>query len=228
MMAFRFRNILLLALLGPSIAGFGQTDTTLSKEKEPDFVNDKFKERISMFYIAGKTTLETMNYGFAPTIGIYTGYEHKFHSFHAIGAGIGYFGHYQDFGFTPYNSFDDLLRIDLSYKYYHNLNLRMSKGLTGNNFSANYFYVSPGLNIRSLYSRISSSSWDFTHGYWVTTSKREIIYDPRLKIGYGFQRIISNKMNFDLNTGIQISSYMRPYHPEELFYFQVTLGFIIK
>ncbi len=229
MIANCFRTIILFALLGPALTGFGQTDTTVSKEGEPDFVNEKFKERTSMFYIAGNTTLESIYYSFAPTIGINTAYEHKLNSCHAIGAGIGYFLHYQHFSFPPFNSFDNFLRIDLSYKYYHNLNSRMSRGLTGNNFSANYFYVAPTLSFLRRPNEYSNSAWDFTHGYWVITSKKsEIIYRPSLRIGYGFQRVIRDKMNFDMNGGIQINNSMYRYEIENHFYFQIKLGFIIK
>ena len=104
----------------------------------------------------------------------------------------------------------------------------MSKGLTGNNFSANYFYVSPNFLLR-LNTRVSTNySWDFTNGYWVVSSKKERIYETGLKLGYGFQRVIQNKMNFDINAGIQINGNSEWSHPEQLFFLQIRIGFIIK
>ena len=48
-----FRILILLALFYPVLNCFGQTDSTEIKKREPDFVNDKFQERGSMFYIGG-------------------------------------------------------------------------------------------------------------------------------------------------------------------------------
>lgn len=229
MISINCRKFVLLVLLSPVFNCFSQIDKTLPKEREPDFMNDKFRERTSMFYISGNTTLESINYYFGATNGIYSAYEHKLHKYHVIGVGMGYFFHYRNAEYFSYNSrYDKLLRLDLSYKYYHNLKLRMSKGLTGNNFSANYLYVSPNFSFMRSTSELSGYSWDFTHGYWVITSKREIIWEPRLKIGYGFQRVIRNKLNIDINAGIQISNNSDQWHPEQLLFGQITIGFIIK
>jgi hypothetical protein len=229
MIAFTFRNLVLLVLLNPVFNCFSQTDTTLTNEKEPEFVNDKFKERTSMFYFGGNTTLETRNYEFGASSGIYTGYEHKMNKNHVIGAGIGYFFYYQDVSYVDLNSFQYLLRLDLTYKFYHNLNSRMRKGLTGNNFSANYFYVSPNLSFTPDYRENTSYAWDFTNGYWVVTSRKERFCEPALKLGYGFQRVIRNKLNFDMNAGLQFNlEYHYGFYPKELFFLQIRLGFIIK
>jgi hypothetical protein len=225
-----YRGILLLALLVSFFRCFGQSDSTLIKEKKLDFVNDKFKERTSMFYLAGRAAIENMDYQFLATNGLYTAYEHKLHTVHAIGAGMGYFLGYQNADLYYNHGYVKLVRVDLSYKYYHNLKLRMSKGLTGNNFSANYIYVSPNCIFMNGTSRISGYTWDFTNGYWVIKTKKEVICEPRLKLGYGFQRTIRNKLNFDLNAGFQLGNnlYQYQYHPGQLLFGQVTVGFIIK
>jgi hypothetical protein len=226
MKAANYRNIVLIVLLVPVISCFGQTDSTLIKEKEQDFVNVKFKERASMFYIGGNTTIEGLNNYFGATNGIYTAYEHKFHKYHVIGAGMGYYFHY--FKYYFYDGYDPLLCFDLSYKYFHNLNSRMRRGLTGNNFSANYFYVSPNFSFLNHTSSFSTYAWDFTNGYWVATSTKEILCRPALKLGYGFQRVIQDKMNIDINAGIQINKYTEWLYPQQLFFLQLKLGFIIK
>jgi hypothetical protein len=222
-----FRILILFLLFYPVLNCFGQNDTTEIIKKEPDFLNDKFKERISMLYIGGNTIIESMYSEFEPSSGIYAAYEHKLNKYHVVGAGMGYYLHYQDLRYYSYNSFNPLLRFDVTYKFYHNLNSRMSKGLTGNNFSANYFYVSPNFLFK-LNTRVSTNySWDFTNGYWVGTTTKERIYEPGLKLGYGFQRVIGNKMNFDMNAGFQISS--KSYQWDQLpFFVQIKLGFIIK
>jgi hypothetical protein len=226
MIAINCRNVVLLFLLSPVFNCFSQTDTTLAKE--PDFVNEKFKERTSMFYIAGNATVETMNYSFAATNGIYTAFEHKFKMYHAIGAGAGYYIQYRDMNHYIDDGLDQLLRFNLSYKFFYNLNIRMSKGLTGNNFSANYLYISPNFTlIRNPY-EYAGAAWDFTNGYWVITSKRETVCIPRLKVGFGFQRVIRNKINFDLNAGLQFGNETNQYEPEKLLFGEVKVGFIIK
>jgi hypothetical protein len=72
MKASTFRDILLILLFCPLNQVSAQQDSTDVKGKEPDFVNYRFRERTSMFYIAGKTGLENIQGNFSSAWGIYT------------------------------------------------------------------------------------------------------------------------------------------------------------
>jgi hypothetical protein len=151
-------------------------------------------------------------------------YEHKLSKMNGIGAGMGVF-----FKFDEYRKLEDkVLQFDIRYKYFYNLHHRMSLGKTGNNFSADYILISPGITLTKTPYEISGYLWDFTQGYWVAHYKREVVMDPRLKIGYGIQRELRKRIVLDINAGIQAGKFSYTPHFYDLLFGQVTLGFIIK
>jgi hypothetical protein len=230
MRTFYFRNILLLALSFPVINGFSQIDTTLAKEGEPDFVNGKFQERTSMFYVAGKGSVVKGFDIFANT-GIYSMYDFKVAKMHAVGAGIGYFIQYYMPGTDespPYNGLNQGIELSFTYKFLYNLENRMSRGLTGNNFSANYFFFSPEFIYLIKPYSVSDVAWDFSKGAWAVNSEHENRFIPLLKMGYGIQRTLK-RLTFDLNAGVQLGQYSnKSTYQNGFFYAQITAGYIFK
>lgn len=230
MTQFTFRNLIFLSLLSPVINCFGQTDSTLVKEREPDFVNGKFQERTSMFYIAGKGSIVEGQDQFANT-GVYCMFDYKVAKMHAVGAGIGYFIQYympSSSESPQYNGLNQGLELNFTYKFLYNLENRMSKGLTGNNFSANYFFLSPEfIYIIKPYS-VWNVAWDYTKEEWTIKPTGENKFIPLLKLGYGVQRTVK-RLTFDINAGIQLGKYNNTfYHQREFFYAQITAGYIFK
>jgi len=207
---------------------FSQTDTTRTKEKEPDFVNDKFKERTSMLYVAWKTGIENGQKGLTAYSGFYSAYEFKLSKLHLIGAGLGLYYQFHNIDFKNYQANNLLTQINITYKFFYNLDRRMSKGLTGNNFSANYFLVSPNLSyMRSPYS-LTSYAWDFTKGSWEANYERNVTIIPKLKIGFGIQRTLRNKIIFDLCAGIHLQNFNSGNSLDDLLFGQFMIGYIIK
>ncbi len=73
-------------------------------------------------------------------------FDYKVAKMHAVGTGIGYFIQYympRSSESPEYNGLNQGIELNFTYKFLYNLENRMSKGLTGNNFSANYFFISP-------------------------------------------------------------------------------------
>ena len=233
MSALNFRNLVFLTLFCPSINCFSQADTTGIQEKETEFVNEKFRDRTTMFYIAGKAEIKN-SYEIAGNTGIYVACEHKILRLHVIGAGLGYFLQSQDLDRETYyepkysDGLSQGIQLSLSYKYLTSLDRRMSKGLTGNNFSSNYFMISPAIvYLMGSYSA-SAVSWDFTRNKWAVKYERKVVFMPTLKLGYGIQRMIRTNMLIDINAGIQIGEHRDLDDPTHLLYVQIKAGYIFK
>jgi len=221
MNVFKFRFVIFLALLNPVLNCFSQTDST--RAGECDFVNEIFMERTSMFYIAGKGSGVKGMDMFANT-GIYSMFDYKVAKMHAVGAGIGYFIQYympSSSESPEYNGLNQGLELSFTYKFLYNLANRMSKGLTGNNFSANYFFLSPEFIYFIKPYAVSSAAWDFTKGAWAINSERKNVFIPVLKLGYGIQRTVK-RLTFDVNGGIQMGKNY------DGLYIQITAGYIFK
>jgi hypothetical protein len=233
MRTFYFRNILLLALNLSAFSGFSQTDTTGIPEKETEFVNEKFRERTTMFYIAGKAEVKN-SYEITGNSGIYVACEHKILRLHVIGAGLGYFLQYQLLDRDTYydlkysDGLSQGIQLSISYKYLTSLDRRMSNGLTGNNFSSNYFMISPSIAYLFGSYYTSAVSWDFTKNKWAVKSERKVSFVPTLKIGYGIQRMIRTNMLIDINAGIQTGEQRDLDDPTRLLYVQIKAGYIFK
>jgi hypothetical protein len=230
MIALNFRNVVLLLLLSPVFNCFSQTDTTLAKAKEPDFVNEKFKERTSMFYVAGKGSV-VKGFDIFANAGIYSMYDFKVAKMHAVGAGLGYFIQYYMPGTEEspeYNGLNQGIELSFTYKFLYNLENRMSKGLTGNNFSANYFFFSPEFIYLIKPYSVSDVAWDFTKGAWAINSEHENRFIPLFKMGYGIQRTFKC-LTFDINAGVQLGQYSnKSSYQNSFFYAQITAGYIFK
>jgi hypothetical protein len=223
MSAFNFRNLFFLALFCSSVNCFSQTDTIETQEKEPDFVNDIFMERTSMFYVAGKGSILIDQDMFANT-GIYAMFDYKVAKIHAVGTGIGYFIQYympRSSESPEYNGLNQGIELNFTYKFLYNLKNRMSRGLTGDNFSANYFFLSPEFIYLIKPYSVQNVTWDFTKGAWAINYKHENMFIPWIKMGYGIQRTVK-RLTFDLNAGILMGKY------EGFFYAQITAGYIFK
>jgi hypothetical protein len=233
MIAYTFRILVLLVLLSPVFNCFSQIDTTLAKAKEPDFVNEKFRERTTMFYIAGKAEVKN-SYEITGNSGIYVACEHKIQRLHVIGAGLGYFLQYQHLDRDTYydlkysDGLSQGIQLSFSYKYLTSLDRRMSNGLTGNNFSSNYIMISPSIAYLFGSYYTSDVSWDFTKNKWAVKSERRVSFMPTLKLGYGIQRMIRTNMLIDINAGVQIGKYRDLDDPTQLLYIQIKAGYIFK
>jgi hypothetical protein len=233
MNTLKLRNLVLLALFCPVINCFSQTGTTLAQENESNFVNEKFRDRTTMFYVAGKAEVKN-SYEIAGNSGIYVACEHKMLRLHVIGAGLGYFLQYQHLDRDTYydlkysDGLSQGIQLSISYKYLTSLDRRMSKGLTGNNFSSNYFMISPAIAYLNGSYSTSAVSWDFTKSKWAIKSERKVSFMPTLKLGYGIQRMIRTNMLIDINAGIQIGEQRDLDDPTHLIYVQIKAGYIFK
>lgn len=223
------RTTLLLFLFCPLIRVSGQSDSI--KSEEPDFINDKFKEKTFMLYVAGKGSL-VINWDMFANTGIYSMFEYKVAKMHAVGAGIGYFIQYympSSSDESPeYNGLNQGLELNFTYKFLYNLENRMSKGLTGNNFSANYFFLSPEFIYLIKPYSVSDVAWDFTKGAWAVNSEHANKFIPVLKMGYGIQRTYK-RLTFDINAGVQLGKYYSDLvYQKGFLYAQITAGYIFK
>jgi hypothetical protein len=223
MKEYLFQILILLVLLIPVSNCFSQTDTTGIGGAKPDFVNDIFMERTSMFYVAGKGSVLIDQDIFANT-GIYAMFDYKVAKIHAVGTGIGYFIQYympRSSESPEYNGLNQGIELNFTYKFLYNLKNRMSRGLTGDNFSANYFFISPEFIYLIKPYSVQSVAWDFTKGAWAINYKHENMFIPWIKMGYGIQRTVK-RLTFDLNGGILMGK------SEGFFYAQITAGYIFK
>jgi hypothetical protein len=218
-----FRIIILLLLFYPVLNCYSQTDTALVKESEPTFVNDIFMERNSMFYVAGKGSV-LMDLDMFTNTGIYAMFDYKVAKIHAVGTGIGYFIQYympRSSESPEYNGLNQGIELNFTYKFLYNLKNRMSRGLTGDNFSANCFSVTPEFIYLIKPYSVQNVTWDFTKGAWAINYKHENMFISWIKMGYGIQRTVK-RLTFDLNAGILMGKN------EGFFYAQITAGYIFK
>ena len=130
--------------------------------------------------------------------------------------------------FSSIDITDVNFEIELGYRYYHNLRKRMSKGQTGNNFSANYFLISPYLGLSYLPDTKRNCQWDFEEGIWAVNYYSAVRANPGLRLGYGLQRNFKGKWNFDINGGIQFRPGIHSNSIAEKLYLQFSIGYILK
>ncbi len=221
------RSIQIILLLVLCFQVKGQADTTYLMKKdslEYGFLNEKFKERKYMLYLAGRGSISNPNGVMVLDNGLYVGYERKMGKSQVFGGGAGFF--LQDDG-GNLSSPDKLLMLNLNHKWLYNLDYRMERGKTGNNMSANYFTLSPTVTIGHSVSYLSGYAWDFSRGEWAVKYKNKSAASLSLKIGYGLQRTIRDRIQFDIQAGFLIKR--SPYATlGNFFYCQTTAGFIIK
>jgi hypothetical protein len=190
------------------------------------FIDNKFKSRKSALTAAlyANSTNVTLwhnniidgNTGF----GLHASYEYKIIKKHSLKIGTQLF---------ITNKKHEYARFYCNYRFYHNLNQRMQRGKTGDNFSANYFFVEPAYFVERTPYRLIDYEWDFDKGEWKFNYKKSVSTFSRIWIGYGLQRNFVSKFYFDLNAGFdfqEIGNINTPYFQLYLFT-QLSIGYII-
>ena len=204
---------------------------TLSHDTRKDYqINARYRDRtiaLSVYAIGGSMR----NYDHSFQYGIGTAIEFKIRDSHSLGGGVNMWrsGDWNDF-FGYYYSMN-CFQVEMGYRYYHNLSKRMSKGRTGNNFSADYFLFSPGVYLQMKRRNLEDYYWDFSQGIWVLEYSKPLVIRPDIKVGYGIQRTFWRNLKFDVNGGIQFRKGIDSFKPLELlydmYYIQFSLGYII-
>jgi hypothetical protein len=203
----------------------GQSDTVVLTGKNQDFLNTRYKERMSLWYVGGKCRIHSQNGAIPVSTGIFTGFEYKIAPSHAFSLGGGYFWRYALSYYEYSHEYQKVFRVDIAYKWFFDLNHRMKKGLTGNNFSADYLFISPEFVFDYSTYRMAGYAWDFTKGTWSVKYKNDLKIETAWIAGGGFQRTFLNRLNVDVKVGIL---YRKSYIKKEEFFGEVTLGYIIK
>jgi hypothetical protein len=190
-------------------------------------VQGKYIDRKYSWYFntAGLLTSRRDNpiYGF----GIGTTAEFKFWDSHSLSPGLNFY-YMRTNWLVAQGSHYMRLSLDLSYRYYYNLKSRMSKGLTGNNFCANYILVKPFFLFNYEPYETESYWWDFDKGEWVIKSVKKFKVEPVLYLGYGLQRNLGNRFTIDVNGGLMFSNSMDFSNPLSSFYLQLNLRYLLK
>ena len=216
----------------PSVQSFGQEDTLKQSAGREDYrINSRYRDRtmaLSVKAIGGIM----IPYPDFFMYGIGTTFEFKIKDYHSVSGGINLLNSESWFPIMGYHSTKTCLQVEMGYRYYHNLKNRMSKGRTGNNFSANYFLLSPGFWLQYKQYILEDYYWDFTKGLWVLEYSKPLVLRPDVRLGYGLQRTFWRNLNFDINGGIQFTRWEGPVTAVdllfELSYIQFSLGYIIK
>jgi hypothetical protein len=223
-----FRIIILILLCWwPAVKSSGQPDTLKQTSETGYTINAKYRDRIMALSVNGKGSLMNLDY-LITRYGINTAIEFKLHNNHSLGAGLSLLINDDWPLFSDISKRNVNLEFDIGYRYYHNLRNRMSKGLAGNNFSANYFIVSPYFFLQYVPYYLKGYYWDFNKGMWAIQYTSSIEINPGLRLGYGLQRTFWKNMNFDINGGIQFRRWEYLGSPVNLIYIQFSLGYILK
>ena len=221
-------GIIIFLCVWPAVKSLGQEDTLKHNEGEDSYrINARYRDRtmaLSVNAIGG--TMHNYQYG------IGTAVEFKIRDYHSLGGGINLW-HSEDWSdLMGYYFTETCLQVEMEYRYYHNLKNRMSKGRTGNNFSANYILVSPSFYLQYKRYILEDYYWDFTQGLWVLEYNKPLVIRPVIRIGYGIQRTFWRNLKFDINAGIQFQKGISSFKPVELFqdlnYIRISFGYIIK
>jgi hypothetical protein len=224
-------GIIILLCVCPILQSFGQ-DTLSHHTARKDYqINARYRDRtmaLSIDAIGGsmRNNRNSLQYGLGTAV------EFKIRDYHSLGGGVNIWRSDNWYDLFGYYSSKNCLQVELEYRYYHNLRNRMSKGLTGNNFSANYFLFSPGGYLQIKRKHLEDYYWDFSQGIWVLEYTRSLVIRPDIRIGYGIQRTFWRNLKVDINGGIQFRKGIDSFRPLELlydmYYIQFSLGYIIK
>ena len=210
------------------IQASGQEDTLKIPSNNNVFsIDGKYRDRKYAIYLDGKGRIMNADrgmiiYGFGP------GIEYKLFNNHSICADLNFMiaddlSHLKGYYVTRAR-----IEFETGYRYYHNLRKRMSKGLTGNNFSANYLILSPYFWLQYQPYFMERYYWDFENGTWALVYTSSIKMNPGIRLGYGLQRNFWKNVNFDINGGIQFQRVTYSPKLTELFFCQFSIGIIIK
>ena len=187
------KNILLITLLFYTVIGNCQTPVDTAEFKYETKFSDRNKLCLlnanGIFIITGNKILSDF--------GLNGITEYKLWKYHSLFAGIGLVQVYKQPIFAHYHEKTRNINLNISggYRYYYNLKDRMIKGLTGNNFNANYLQISPYLLLGYEPYELKSYDWDFNRGMWELKYKSSIKAQAGLNLGYGIQRSYWNKLN---------------------------------
>lgn len=221
-------GILILFSVCSVVQSFGQEDTLKRLPgKESYMTNTRYRDRTVALSVNARGAFLDIDDHDKFKYGIGTAVEFKIKDSHSLGAGLSFLFSSDWPMISAYHNCKNRLEINIGYRYYHNLRNRMSKGQTGNNFSANYFIVSPCLWIKSGRYNMDDYYWDFAKGIWVIKYTRALDLKPGIRLGYGLQRAFWRNLNFDINGGIQFChwAYIKP---TKLLYIQFSLGYLIR
>ncbi|HJZ40924.1 MAG TPA: hypothetical protein VJ203_11195 [Bacteroidales bacterium] len=221
--------ILLLVFMWPALACFCQPDSLLHAEEESGFrVADKFSDRSKAWYVNASGSYSKPDYLQELSYRLGVSFEYKLGNSHSLGAGLNVLMFDKEPLFSPYPHRTFGVKVNLEYRYYHNLKGRMSRGLTGNNFNADYFLFSPALSFGYEPYTLQGYQWDFNTGTWIVSYKSSFKAIPDLRLGYGIQRSIGKSFNYDINGGFQIQRMSNLKSPLSLIYFQLGIRYIFK
>ena len=203
---------------------FNQTDTlTHNAMVNKVTIPEKYRDRNKAWYVDAIVSFPNPKVGTEIRYGLGVSNEFKLKRQHSLGAGLNILmvDEAPVFSYShPVMSFE----VKLEYRYYHNLNNRMSWGLTANNFYADYFLVSPYVSFG--YSSYNEGfRFDFDSGSWIKEVKNTLRVDPCLRLGYGIQRPIVKRIGFNLNGGFQLQRTLYLYSPWSLVYFQFCIQY---
>ncbi len=224
-------GIIIFLCIWSAVKSFGQEDTLKQHTGEDSYrINARYRDQTMALSV---NTMGAFMYTNSKLVyGIGAAVEFKIRDYHSLGGGVNVLNSEDWFDIMGYYYTKTCLQVTMEYRYYHNLKNRMSKGRTGNNFSANYFLISPGFWLQNKQYKLEDYYWDFTQGIWVLEYTKPLLIRPGVKIGYGIQRTFLRNLNFDINGGIQFRRWDGSYKPVELLnelkYIQLSIGYIIK
>jgi hypothetical protein len=221
--------ILFLVIVWPVRPGYGQEDSLLHTDDGSGYrVAGKFSDRTKAWYMDASARYTKPDYLKELTYRLGVSLEYKLWNNHSLGAGLNLqmIDREPLFSSSPHRTFG--VEVKLDYRYYHNLKNRMSKGLTGNNFNANYILVSPAVSFGYEPYTLEGYQWDFNTGSWIVSYKSSFMAMPDLRLGYGMQRSIWKNLNYDINGGFQIQRRSQIDKPLSLIYFQFAIRYTLK
>jgi len=223
-------SILILFYVSPFFQSFGQDTLNSHTSRKEYAINVRYRDRNMALYIDAIGG-SIRNYHNSFQYGIGTAVEFKIRDYHSLGGGLNYWRSDDWHNLFGYYYSMNCLQVETEYRYYHNLRNRMSKGRSGNNFSANYFLFSPGVYLQIKRRNLEDYYWDYSQGIWVLEYTKPLVIRPDIRIGYGIQRTFWRNMKFNINGGIQFRKGIDSFKPLELlydmYYIRFSLGYII-
>ena len=218
--------VLLLIFLCHIVLASGQADSVRIKKhsREYNYAINKYSDKKSALYLGVKTNTFDITLWSDEIIsgktgaGIEAGYELKIMKYHSFSPRVYLFID---------NKKSEYARFSAEYRYYYNLKSRMQSGKTGNNFYANYFVIVPAFRIERAPYGVDSYAWDFTRGLWKINYKKRVETLPTVWFGYGLQRNIFSRVNFDINAGLRFEDFFSTYN-HIYFISQFSVSYIIR
>lgn len=127
--------------------------------------------------------------------GLKASFEKKIFDYHSLKvSAVFYVGNYS------YKN----VQITCDYRYYFDLQKRISLALTGNSFSANYIGIRQMNWVRISPFEITGVNWSASAGAWEVKSVSRVSYYPAFKLFFGTQREFNKHLISDFNCGLFI------------------------